>query len=403
MSKVTLFMKSHILPALPYAVIFWFGCKLSEAWRLAAGVDLFQRLAHIRTAFGSAVQNPLPSFYPVDLLAGFIAAAAIFGIVAVKKSNAKKWRKDVEYGSARWGTKKDIEPFMDSKPQNNIILTQTEGLTMNPRPSNPKYARNKNMLVIGGSGSGKTRFIIKPNIMQAAYPSSNHPVSLVCTDPKGELLRDCGTMLRRAGFRIKIFNTINFSKSMRYNPLAYIRSEKDILKLVTTLIANTKGDQKGGDGFWEKAETLLYTALIAYLHYESPESEQNFATLAEMVGAMEVREDDETYKNIVDLMFDALEEKDPEHFAVRQYRRFKLAAGKTLKSILISCAARISVFDIAEIRDLTMYDELALDTLGDEKTALFIIISDTDASFNFLVSMAYTQLFNLLCEKAEAL
>jgi type IV secretion system protein VirD4 len=327
MSKTIVFLKSRILPALPYAVIFLFGCKLGEAWRLAQGADLFERIVHIRASFGFAVRNPLPSFNLSDLFVGLVVTAAIFGIVAARKANAKKWRKGVEYGSARFGTKKDIEPFMDPKPENNIILTQTEGLTMNPRPANPKYARNKNMLVIGGSGSGKSRFVIKPNIMQAVYASSDYPVSLVCTDPKGELLRDCGTMLRRAGFRIKIFNTINFQKSMRYNPFAYLKSEKDILKLVTTLITNTKSEQKGGDGFWEKAETLLYTALIAYLHYESPESEQNFATLAEMVGAMEVREEDESFKNIVDLMFDALEEKDPEHFAVRQYRRFKLAAG----------------------------------------------------------------------------
>ena len=272
---------------------------------------------------------------------------------------------------------------------------------MNPRPANPKYSRNKNMLVIGGSGSGKTRFVIKPNLMQCR--SKEYPVSFVVTDPKGSLVVETGKMLRRHGYRIKVLNTINFSKSHHYNPFSYIHSEKDILKLVTTLIANTKSDQKGGDAFWEKAETLLYTALIAYLHYESPESEQNFAVLAEMIGAMEVREEDETFKNIVDLMFDALEEKDPEHFAVRQYRKFKLAAGKTLKSILISCGARLAAFDIAEIRELTRCDELELDTLGDEKTALFIIISDTDDSFNFLVSMAYTQLFNLLCEKAEAL
>ncbi len=288
---------------------------------------------------------------------------------------------------------------MDANKENNIILTATEGLTMNPRPANPKYARNKNMLVIGGSGSGKTRFVLKPNLMQCR--SKDFPVSFVVTDPKASIVIECGKMLKRYGYRIKIFNTINFSKSQHYNPFAYIHSEKDILKLVTTLISNTKGDQKGGDPFWEKSETLLYTALIAYLHYESPTNEQNFSTLAEMIGAMEVREDEEDFKNVVDLMFDGLAEKDPEHFAVRQYRKYKLAAGKTAKSILISCGARLAAFDIAEIREITMYDELELDTIGDEKTALFLIISDTDSSFNFLVSMAYTQLFNLLCEKAD--
>jgi type IV secretion system protein VirD4 len=288
---------------------------------------------------------------------------------------------------------------MDANPENNIILTQTEGLTMNPRPPNPKYARNKNVLVIGGSGSGKTRFVLKPNLMQCR--SKDFPVSFVVTDPKGSIAVECGKMLRRHGYRIKIFNTINFNKSHHYNPFAYIKSEKDILKLVTTLIANTKGEQKGGDEFWTKAETLLYTALIAYLHYESPENERNFATLAEMISAMEVREDDESFKNIVDLMFDALAEKDPDHFAVRQYRKFKLSAGKTAKSILVSCGARLAPFDIKEVREITMFDELELDCIGDEKTALFLIISDTDASFNFLVSMCYTQLFNLLCEKAD--
>ena len=400
-SKVTAFLKRRVLPNLPYALIFWFANKLGEAYRLAPGTDFLQRLTRSMSTLGIAARNPMPSFDLFDIVVGLVGAAIIYGIVAAKKRNAKKYRKDVEYGSARWGKPEDISPFMDSKPENNIILTQTEHLTMNPRPSNPKYARNKNMIVIGGSGSGKTRFVIKPNLMQCR--SKEYPVSFVVTDPKGSLVVETGKMLRRHGYRIKVLNTINFSKSHHYNPFSYIHSEKDILKLVTTLIANTKSDQKGGDAFWEKAETLLYTALIAYLHYESPESEQNFAVLAEMIGAMEVREEDETFKNIVDLMFDALEEKDPEHFAVRQYRKFKLAAGKTLKSILISCGARLAAFDIAEIRELTRYDELELDTLGDEKTALFIIISDTDDSFNFLVSMAYTQLFNLLCEKAEAL
>jgi len=337
---------------------------------------------------------PLPNF-----AVALIVVVALRVAVYVRGKNGKKYRKGVEYGSARFGTEQDIKPFMDTDAENNIILTQTEGLTMNPRPPQPKYARNKNMLVIGGSGSGKTRFIIKPNLMQCR--SKQYPVSFVVTDPKGSILVECGRMLRRHGYRIKVLNTINFKKSMHYNPFAYIKSEKDILKLVTTLIANTKGDQKGGDPFWEKSETLLYTALIAYLHYESPANERNFSTLAEMIGAMEVHEEDENFKNVVDLMFDALAEKDPEHFAVRQYRKFRLAAGKTMKSILIACGARLAVFDIAEIRELTMYDELELDTLGDEKTALFIIISDTDDSFNFLVSMCYTQLFNLLCEKAD--
>ncbi len=399
MGKLTRFFKRRVLPNLPYLVIFWFCCKLGEAYRLAPGTDFLQRLTRAMGTLGVAMQNPLPSFDWFDLCIGLVGAAIVYGMVAAKRKNAKKYRKDVEYGSARWGKPEDIAPYMDAKPENNIILTQTEGLTMNPRPANPKYARNKNMLVIGGSGSGKTRFVLKPNLMQCR--SKDYPVSFVVTDPKGALITECGRMLRRHGYRIKILNTINFAKSHHYNPFSYIHSEKDILKLVTTLIANTKSEQKGGDGFWEKSETLLYTALIAYLHYESPEAEQNFATLAEMIGAMEVREDDESFKNTVDLMFDSLEEKDPEHFAVRQYRKFKLAAGKTLKSILISCGARLAVFDIAEIRELTMYDELALDTVGDEKTALFIIISDTDSSFNFLVSIAYTQLFNLLCEKAD--
>ena len=398
-TKLTAFLKRRILPNLPYAVIFWFANKLGEAYRLSPGADFLQRLTRCVAALGPAMQNPLPSFDLFDLAVGFIGAAIVYGMVMVKKKNAKKYRKNVEYGSARWGGPDDIAPYMDKNAENNIILTQTEGLTMNPRPANPKYARNKNMLVIGGSGSGKSRFVIKPNLMQCR--SKDYPVSFVVTDPKGSLLVETGKMLQRHGYRIKVLNTVNFGKSHHYNPLSYIHSEKDILKLVTCLIANTKGEQKGGDAFWEKAEVLLYTALIAYLHYESPERERNFATLAEMIGAMEVREEDETFKNVVDLMFDALEERDPDHFAVRQYRRFKLAAGKTLKSILISCATRISVFDIEEVRELTRYDELALDTIGDEKTAFFIIMSDTDDSFNFLISMAFTQLFNLLCEKAD--
>jgi len=392
-------LKKYVLPNLPYLLVFWFFDKLGWAYRLAPGVDFVRKLTGSVTTINAAFANPLPSLVPFDLFVGIAGAAAIYAVVYFKGKNARKYRKGVEYGSARWGTKKDIHPFMDPKPENNIILTQTESLTMNPRPKNPKYARNKNMLIVGGSGSGKTRFIIKPNLMQCQ--SKDYPVSFVVTDPKGSVVVECGKMLQRYGYKIKVFNTINFKKSMRYNPFSYIHSEKDILKLVTTLIANTKGDQKGGDPFWEKSETLLYTALIAYLHYEAPEHERNFSTLAEMIGAMEVREDDEEFKNVIDLMFDALAEKDPEHFAVRQYRKYKLAAGKTAKSILISCGARLAAFDIAELRELTRYDELGLDMLGDEKTALFFIISDTDDSFNFLVSMAYTQLFNLLCERAD--
>lgn len=392
-------LKKYVLLNLPYLLVFWFFDKLGWAYRFAPGVDFVRKLTGSVTTINTAFANPLPSLVPFDLFVGVAGAAAIYAVVYFKGKNARKYRKGVEYGSARWGTKKDIQPFMDPKPENNIILTQTESLTMNPRPKNPKYARNKNVLIVGGSGSGKTRFIIKPNLMQCQ--SKDYPVSFVVTDPKGCVVVECGKMLQRYGYKIKVFNTINFKKSMRYNPFSYIHSEKDILKLVTTLIANTKGDQKGGDPFWEKSETLLYTALIAYLHYEAPEHERNFSTLAEMIGAMEVREDDEEFKNVIDLMFDALAEKDPEHFAVRQYRKYKLAAGKTAKSILISCGARLAAFDIAELRELTRYDELGLDMLGDEKTALFFIISDTDDSFNFLVSMAYTQLFNLLCERAD--
>jgi type IV secretion system protein VirD4 len=392
-------LKKHVLPLLPYVLILWFFSKLGTAYRLADGTDFLQKLTGMMRTINAAFANPLPSIDPFDLLVGMAGAGIIYAVVWQKKKNARKWRKDVEYGSARWGTPADIKPFMDPKPRNNIILTQTEGLTMSSRPPSPKHARNKNVLIVGGSGSGKTRFIIKPNLMQCV--SKDYPVSFVVTDPKGSLVVETGKMLQRFGYRIKVLNTINFAKSMRYNPFAYIHSEKDILKLVTTLISNTKGDQKGGDPFWEKSETLLYTALIAYLHYEAPPHERNFSTLAEMIGAMEVREDDEEFKNIVDLMFDALAEKDPEHFAVRQFRKYKLAAGKTAKSILISCGARLAAFDIAELRELTKFDELGLDMLGDEKTALFIIISDTDSTFNFLVSMCYTQLFNILCERAD--
>ena len=398
-SKVTVFLKRHVLPNLPYVLIFWFANKLGEAYRLASGTDFLQRLTRSMSTLGPVMQNPMPSFALFDLVVGLAGAAIIFGVVSAKKKNAKKYRKDVEYGSARWGKPEDISPFMDSNPENNIILTQTESLTMNPRPAKPQYARNKNVLVVGGSGSGKTRFVIKPNLMQCR--SKDYPVSYVVTDPKGSLVIETGQMLKRHGYRIKVLNTINFKKSHHYNPFSYIHSEKDILKLVTVLLANTRGEGQAGDPFWEKAETLLYTALIAYLHFESLESEQNFATLAEMIGAMEVREEDESFKNIVDLMFDALEEKNPEHFAVRQYRKFKLAAGKTLKSILISAGSRLAVFDIAEIRELTKYDELGLDMVGDEKTALFIICSDTDSTFDFVTAMVTDQLFNVLCEKAD--
>lgn len=341
-----------------------------------------------------ALQNPMPSFYPLDLLVGIIAGAGLRLAVYLKAKNAKKYRHNVEYGSARWGTVKDIEPFMAPKFEDNVILTKTERLMMSNRPKNPAHARNKNVLIIGGSGSGKTRFWLKPNLLQMHS-------SYVITDPKGSIVIECGNALEKNNYNIKIFNTINFRKSMHYNPFAYIHSEKDILKLVTTLIANTKGDGKAGDEFWTKAETLLYCALVGYIHYEAPIEEQNFSTLIEFLNAMEVREDDEEFQNPVDLMFEALEKKQPNHFAVRQYKKYKLAAGKTAKSILISCGARLAPFDIQEVRDVTAYDELQLDTLGDKKTALFLIMSDTDSTFNFLISMIYTQLFNLLCEKAD--
>ena len=398
-ANMPLLIRKYVLLNFPYIIFFWLANKLGEAYRISPGDDFGTKVLNLQIGFIDAFQSMMPSLHLQDFLVGIVGAAGMWLMVLNKKKNAKKFRKDTEHGSARWGGKADIDPFLSKNPDDNIILTQTEGLTMNPRPSNPAYARNKNMLVIGGSGSGKTRFVLKPNLMQCR--SKTYPVSFVVTDPKGSILIECGKMLRHFGYRIKVLNTINFGKSMHYNPFAYIKSEKDILKLVTTLIANTKGEKKGGDEFWEKSEILLYTALIAYLHYESPKSEQNFATLAEMISAMEVKEEDEDFKNVVDLMFDRLEEKDPDHFAVRQYRKFRLAAGKTLKSILVSCGARLAPFDIAEIREITRYDELELDTIGDEKTALFIIISDTDASFNFLVSMAYTQLFNLLCEKAD--
>lgn len=391
--------KKLLLMNLPYLFVALFATKFGQAWRLAEGSDTSGKLLHLMDGLTAAFASPLPSFYPADLGVGILLATALRLAVYVKGRNAKKFRKNVEYGSARWGKTEDIKPYIDPVFENNVILTQTERLTMNSRPKDPKTSRNKNVLVVGGSGSGKTRFFIKPNLMQC--DSKDYPTSFVVTDPKGSIVVECGNLLRRRGYRIKILNTINFKKSMRYNPFAYIHSEKDILKLVTALITNTKGEGKEGDDFWVKAETLLYTALIGYIHYEAPVEEQNFATLIEFINASEVREDDEEFKNPVDLMFEALEKEKPNHFAVRQYKKYKLAAGKTAKSILISCGARMAPFDIQELRDLTAYDELELDTLGDRKTALFIIISDTDDTFNFLVSMAYTQLFNLLCEKAD--
>lgn len=405
-------IKKIILPNLPYLLFALLGTKCGQAARLAPGLDFSQKALHILDGFRLAFKSLLPSFHPADLLVGLLIAAALRLAVYVKGKNAKKFRKNMEYGSARWGTHEDIAPYIDPVFENNIILTQTESLTMNSRPKDPKTARNKNVLVIGGSGSGKTRFFIKPNLMQCQ--SKDYPVSFVVTDPKGSIVVECGKLLEKNNYRIKIFNTINFSKSMHYNPFAYIHSEKDILKLVNTLICNTKGDGKSGDDFWVKAETLLYCALIGYIHYEAPEEEQNFATLIELVNAMEVREDDETFENPVDIAFKELEKNKPNHFAVRQYKKYKLAAGKTAKSINISCGARLAPFDIAELREITMYDELELDTLGDKiydnpdakdgsfkKTALFLIMSDTDSTFNFLISMIYSQLFNLLCEKAD--
>ena len=392
-------VKKLLLPNLPYVFIALFATKLGQAARLSPGADFSAKALHIMEGFAAAFQSALPSFHPIDLCVGVAAAIAIRLAVYIKGKNAKKYRKNVEYGSARWGNSDDIRPYVDPVFENNIILTQTERLTMNSRPKDPKTARNKNVLVIGGSGSGKTRFFIKPNLMQCT--SDSRPVSFVVTDPKGGLICEVGHLLRRNKYRIKVVNTINFKKSMHYNPFAYIHSEKDILKLVTTLIANTQGDGKSGDDFWRKAETLLYTALIGYLWYEAPVEEQNFATLIEMINTMEVREDDEEFKNPVDLIFEELASRDPGHFAVRQYAKYRLAAGKTAKSILISCGARLAPFDIQELREITAYDELELDTLGDRKTALFIIISDTDDTFNFLASMIYTQLFNLLCDKAD--
>jgi type IV secretion system protein VirD4 len=389
-------LKKLLILNIPYIIVALFATNIGEVFRIAGGTNASEKVQSVVLdgCFGKAFANPLPSLHPVDLLVGIAIGAILRFAVYMKGKNAKKFRHNVEYGSARWGTHADIEPYMDPVFQNNVILSQTERLTMESRPANPKYARNKNVLVVGGSGSGKTRFVLKPNLLQMHS-------SYVITDPKGTVVNECGMALLKNGYRIRIFNTINFKKSMRYNPFAYIHSETDILKLVTTLISNTKGEGKGGDEFWTKAETLLYTALIGYIHYEAPVEEQSFSTLLAMINAMEVREDDESFKNAVDLLFEELEQKDPEHFAVRQYAKFKLAAGKTSKSILVSCGARLAPFDIKELRDITKEDELELDTIGDKKTALFLIMSDTDATFNFLISMIYTQLFNLLCEKAD--
>ena len=408
-------IKKLVLLNLPYLLMGLFATNFGEAWRLAQGANASEKFLSLFAVLPGALQSFWPSLHPLDLLVGLCCGAGLRLAVYLKSKNAKKYRHGMEYGSARWGTREDIAPYIDPVFQNNVILTKTESLTMNSRPKDPKTARNKNVLVIGGSGSGKTRFWLKPNLMQMHS-------SYVVTDPKGTILVECGKMLQRGApklgkdgkpmkdkhgkviyepYRIKVLNTINFKKSMHYNPFAYIHSEKDILKLVTTLIANTKGEGKAGDDFWVKAETLLYCALIGYIHYEAPVEEQNFSTLIEFINAMEVREDDEEFKNPVDLMFDALEAEKPNHFAVRQYKKYKLAAGKTAKSILISCGARLAPFDIKELRDLMEYDELELDTIGEKKTALFVIISDTDATFNFVVSIMYSQLFNLLCDKAD--
>ena len=379
---------------LPYLLLGLAATNFGEAWRLAEGKELGDKIMSMMSTIPVAFANPLPSLHPLDLLVGLCCGAGLRLAVYLRGKNAKKYRHGMEYGSARWGTPKDIEPFMAPKFEDNIILSKTERLMMSNRPPDPKNARNKNVLVVGGSGSGKTRFWLKPNLLQCHS-------SYVVTDPKGTIVLECGNAMLKNGYKLKILNTINFSKSMHYNPFAYVHSEKDILKLVTTLMTNTKGEGSGGDPFWEKSERLLLTALIAYLHYEAPVEEQNFATLLEMLNTMQVMEDDEEYQNPVDLLFEELAKKKPNSFAGRQYKLYKLAAGKTAKSILISCGARLAPFDIQELRDLTMYDELQLDTLGDKKTALFLIMSDTDSTFNFLISMVYTQLFNLLCDKAD--
>ena len=387
--------KKLILMNLPYILAGYFFDKIAWLWRVSPGSNASDKMMAAMNGLNDLFSNPLPSFSPKDLLIGIAGGVALRLVVYFKAKNAKKFRQGVEYGSARWGNAKDIEPYVDPVFENNVILTETERLMMSGRPKQPKYARNKNILVIGGSGSGKTRFFVKPNLMQMHS-------SYVVTDPKGTVLVECGKMLLKNGYKVKVLNTINFKKSMHYNPFAYIRSEKDILKLVNTIILNTKGEgQQSGEDFWVKAEKLYYTALIGYIWYECVEEEQNFTTLLDMINASEAREDDEEFKNPVDLMFDELEEREPDHFAVKQYKKYKLAAGKTAKSILISCGARLAPFDIKELRDLTSYDELELDMLGDEKTALFVIISDTDDTFNFIVSIMYTQLFNLLCDRAD--
>ena len=388
-------IKKLLILNLPYLLFVYLFDKVGAAVRLSPGMDASQKILHLGEGFTAAFASAAPSFHPADLLIGVAGAVIIRLAVYLKGKNAKKYRKGIEYGSARWGTADDIKPYTDPVFENNIPLTQTERLTMNSRPKQPKYARNKNILVIGGSGSGKTRFFVKPSLMQMHS-------SYVVTDPKGTVLIECGKLLQRGGYRIKVLNTINFKKSMRYNPFAYLRSEKDILKLVNTIIANTKGDgEKSGEDFWVKSERLFYCAIIGYIHYEAPEEEKNFTTLLEMINASEAREDDPEFQSPVDLMFERLEEKDPEHFAVRQYKKFLLSAGKTRSSILISCGARLAPFDIRELRELMETDEMELDTLGDRKTALFVIISDTDDTFNFVVSILYTQLFNLLCDKAD--
>ena len=387
--------KKLILMNLPYILAGYFCDKIAWLWRVSPGSNASDKMMTAMNGLNDLFSNPLPSFFPKDLLIGIAGGVALRLVVYFKAKNAKKFRQGVEYGSARWGNAKDIEPYVDPVFENNVILTETERLMMSGRPKQPKYARNKNILVIGGSGSSKTRFFVKPNLMQMHS-------SYVVTDPKGTVLVECGKMLLKNGYKVKVLNTINFKKSMHYNPFAYIRSEKDILKLVNTIILNTKGEgQQSGEDFWVKAEKLYYTALIGYIWYECVEEEQNFTTLLDMINASEAREDDEEFKNPVDLMFDELEEREPDHFAVKQYKKYKLAAGKTAKSILISCGARLAPFDIKELRDLTSYDELELDMLGDEKTALFVIISDTDDTFNFIVSIMYTQLFNLLCDRAD--
>ena len=391
-------LKKKLILNLPYFLIGLYASKLGEAWRLAEGLNASQKLLHLLDGFSAAFQSPWPSFYPSDLLIGLVIGCVLRLLVYEKSRNAKKYRRNEEYGSARWGTHSDIAPFIDPDPWNNVILTKTESLTMSSRPKDPRNARNKNVLVVGGSGSGKTRFFIKPNIMQCTKTKGT---SIVVTDPKGTLMVETGKLLVAAGYDVRAFNTINFGKSMHYNPFAYIHSEKDILKLVTVLIANTKGEGKAGEDFWVKAETLLYISLIGYIHYELPPEKQNFSTLIDMLNKMDVREDDPDYKNPIDQDFEKLAKKNPDHFAVRQYAKYRMATGKTAKSILVSCGARLAVFDIQELRDITAYDELHLDTIGEKRTALFLIMSDTDASFNFLISMVYSQMFNLLCERAD--